>query len=401
DERLMAVERVVATAEGDQGPLRGRHLNEDVVEVVGGAQQPEPPARPLPAGVHVDERGDELAGRVRVGVAVPGAAAAAPRDQGGPAREVDVKLLLERRPHLGAGQGPQQRAEGRAEGQARGGKAARVIDPGVIPVDRRPRLRPDEARDDQVVEGLPGQPGRPERIQVEAVHYGRFLSHGEAEAPAAPRIPLYRDLGRPATAFLRGRPGAGPPTALRGPDGGRILPEGRNSACPGCPPSFGTRFADFPVRDGFGAGCRDRAARPGRAGPGRDLRLGHFPEVGGRAMLRRVSRVLLLGLGLALGEGGPAPRATAQPPGPGGPSPPAAKGHPPRPPPKDEAALALHEAYDNLNMVSVWLGSKRAKLPEDEARLAARAEEFYRAAHRSYQGRDYVRSTAQALAALD
>jgi hypothetical protein len=111
-------------------------------------------------------------------------------------------------------------------------------------------------------------------------------------------------------------------------------------------------------------------------------------------MLRRVPRVLLIGIGLAIAAGGPAPRGTAQESGPGG-------AQAPQLAPKDEAALALHDAYNNLTLVSVWLSSKRAKLSEDESQLAGRADEFYRSAHQSYQGRDYARSTALALAAVD
>jgi len=40
-------------------------------------------------------------------------------------------------------------------------------------------------------------------------------------------------------------------------------------------------------------------------------------------------------------------------------------------------------------------------VPDDEAKLVTRAEDFYRNAHRAYKDRDYPRSTALALAALD
>jgi hypothetical protein len=111
-------------------------------------------------------------------------------------------------------------------------------------------------------------------------------------------------------------------------------------------------------------------------------------------------RVLIVGLGIALGAG-PAPPAGAQQPAPGAERQPAGREQPQRLPPDQQAAGLLHQAYDSLNLVRIWLGSDRAQLPPDQAKFADQAEEFYRAAHRAYKDRDYPRSIGLSVAALD
>lgn len=120
-------------------------------------------------------------------------------------------------------------------------------------------------------------------------------------------------------------------------------------------------------------------------------------------MLRLIPRVLLIGLGLAVAFGGGlAPRSQAQAPQPGTTRPPATREQPPREaPPDQQAAYALNQAHDNLTLVSIWTASRRAKLPEDEANLAGRAEDFYRSAHKAYKDRDYPRAAGLAVAAID
>ncbi len=109
---------------------------------------------------------------------------------------------------------------------------------------------------------------------------------------------------------------------------------------------------------------------------------------------------VLAALGMALAAGPCAWRAAAQAPAAGGDRAATPLEQPPRLPPDQEAAGILHQAYDGLSLVRVWMSSNRAKLPEDDARLADQAEEFYRTAHRAYKARDYNRATMMGLAAL-
>jgi hypothetical protein len=61
----------------------------------------------------------------------------------------------------------------------------------------------------------------------------------------------------------------------------------------------------------------------------------------------------------------------------------------------------LHEVYDNLSLIRIWMSSDRTKLPEDQAKLVDLAEELYRSAHRSHKDRDFPHALASALAAAD
>ena len=110
--------------------------------------------------------------------------------------------------------------------------------------------------------------------------------------------------------------------------------------------------------------------------------------------------LLILGLGMALGVG-PARPAAAQQSAPGGERLPPSRDQGPRLPPDQQAAGLLHQAYDSLNLVRIWLSSDRAQLPQDQAKLADQADEFYRTAHRAYKDRDYDRAIGLSVAALD
>jgi hypothetical protein len=70
------------------------------------------------------------------------------------------------------------------------------------------------------------------------------------------------------------------------------------------------------------------------------------------------------------------------------------------PPPLDvQAVQELHQAYGTLELVTVWSGSGRSKLAQDQAALFEQAKELYRQAHRAYTERKYARSLQLALAA--
>jgi hypothetical protein len=110
--------------------------------------------------------------------------------------------------------------------------------------------------------------------------------------------------------------------------------------------------------------------------------------------------LLIVELGIALGVG-PGLPAAAQQPQPGGDRQPSGRDQPPRLPPDQQAAGLLHEAYDNLSLVRIWLGSDRAQFPPEQAKLADQADDFYRSAHRAYKERDYGRSIGMSIAAMD
>jgi hypothetical protein len=117
-------------------------------------------------------------------------------------------------------------------------------------------------------------------------------------------------------------------------------------------------------------------------------------------------RVLIVGVGMAL-LFGPALPAGAQQPAPRGERPPADRDQPSgrdqgqRVPPDQQAAGLLRQSYDSLGLVRIWLSSDRVKIPDDQAKLAEQAEEFYRGAHRAYKDRDYGRAINLSVAALD
>src|SRR5262245_43168421 len=76
-ERPVAVPGVVAAAEGEQRALHRRNLGDNVVHVIGGAQQAEAAAVTVPVTIQVKEHGDDLAGKVGVDGAVVGSTVAA------------------------------------------------------------------------------------------------------------------------------------------------------------------------------------------------------------------------------------------------------------------------------------------------------------------------------------
>ena len=81
DELLVTVPGVVAPAETDQVPSTGGTSAIMSSRSVPGLQQPQAASLGFPAVVHVDQDGDDLAGRVGVDEPIPGATPAACRDR--------------------------------------------------------------------------------------------------------------------------------------------------------------------------------------------------------------------------------------------------------------------------------------------------------------------------------
>ena len=111
DERLVAVPRIVAAFERQQGSGDRWHLDDNVVQIARGSQQSQPAAGLIPDLVHVNEDGYDLGNRIRVALPVGGTAPAADRGDGGPSRELDIEFALERFPKRIAVEFIQQRSE--------------------------------------------------------------------------------------------------------------------------------------------------------------------------------------------------------------------------------------------------------------------------------------------------
>src|SRR6266404_3493967 len=101
DEGSVPVIGYVATPEGDQRTPFWQHLDDNVVEIVGGPQKPEPAASVPPIGIKVDQHRDDLGLAIRMDFAIPRGATPAHCGHRGPTIEIDVELHLEGAAHLG------------------------------------------------------------------------------------------------------------------------------------------------------------------------------------------------------------------------------------------------------------------------------------------------------------
>jgi hypothetical protein len=144
---------------GIVGPPEGRHrgrgrgnLHDWIVEARRRLQEPQAPAGPF--RIHVDQGGDDLALRVGVDAAVPGAAPAANRDRMGSAFEAEVELLLESLAEFHARKFVEEFAEAGRVSQLGDGEAAGRVDPGIVAVDFGAGLGTDEAGNDEILERL-------------------------------------------------------------------------------------------------------------------------------------------------------------------------------------------------------------------------------------------------------
>src|SRR3974377_1989177 len=81
DKRLMAMPGVARPLDRNKRARTGRNFKKNVADIVARAQQAQPAAGIFPAGIHIDEDGDDLAERIRVDSAVTRTAATAHRDR--------------------------------------------------------------------------------------------------------------------------------------------------------------------------------------------------------------------------------------------------------------------------------------------------------------------------------
>ena len=162
----------VAAPKRQHGPAQRHDLHSIVLDVVGGTQEPEPPAVGAPILVEVDEHGDDLGAVVDVNVTVGLLAEPAHRDRLGPAAQIDAELGAHARRQGGPAELRQEGIESRAVAEILQLHVAGAGDLGVIGVDRCQPVGADETGNDHVVEGIARQRRVLQRLQVEQVRAG-------------------------------------------------------------------------------------------------------------------------------------------------------------------------------------------------------------------------------------
>src|ERR1044071_7680971 len=88
--------RIVGATKGQKCPFRRRDLENHVVEIVSGTEQPKPATSRLPPRIHIDQDRDDFRLRISVNFAVFFTATAADGDHIRPIREIDAELFLKR-----------------------------------------------------------------------------------------------------------------------------------------------------------------------------------------------------------------------------------------------------------------------------------------------------------------
>src|SRR5262249_6573493 len=138
NERLVTVEGIVASSEDDQRSFFRRDFGDHIVNVRRRAEQPQTAAAALPLRVEVDQDGDDFTFRVSVNVAVSDTALTADGHHRRPARERQVKLLLDGGAKPRSSQGGNEVRELRAVGKFGDGKTSRLGDFREILMNRGP-----------------------------------------------------------------------------------------------------------------------------------------------------------------------------------------------------------------------------------------------------------------------
>src|SRR5690606_26697314 len=168
--REVAVERPFAPAERDQRSRFRSDFDGMIADIVAGAEQAEPAGLSLPAGIEVDQCGDDLGGGIGVNAAVAGARPAAHADDRGPYVQVDPELAAESPAGCFRAQLVQKCRERGAEVQYAGREAARLVYPGKIGEQPRKRSLPDEIPYHDMVEGIDRQRRRRESLECQDGH---------------------------------------------------------------------------------------------------------------------------------------------------------------------------------------------------------------------------------------
>src|SRR3954471_11339694 len=172
-ERLVAMPRIIAATECQQGAFRWRDFDNHVVNTVSRAQQPKLPAGGFPSGIHINQNRDDFRLRIGMDSAVFFAATAAHRDHVGPVRQIDSELFLERLPKLVATHLLHQLCKSRAVSDIPQRKAAGPIDFRIIVVDRRARFGLHKFRNNQKFKWLAGKRRPAESFQIEHRNHAR------------------------------------------------------------------------------------------------------------------------------------------------------------------------------------------------------------------------------------
>jgi len=174
------MEGVLRAAKRHQRPRFGRHLRDHVLEIVGSAQQAEPPLAGLPIPVEVEEGSHELRGGVGVNAAILLLAAAAHRHHHRAPREIQLELFREGACDLGSANFLDEAREARAGVRCRDRQQARRGDGGEIGDQLLRGARRHEAPHDDVRERLSYERRAVQGIEIEQGHHV-----GSAVSPTA------------------------------------------------------------------------------------------------------------------------------------------------------------------------------------------------------------------------
>ena len=109
--RMVSVPGVLDAWEGNQGAFIGRHFDGVILKIGGAAQEAQLAAGFFPGRVHVQQDGDQLAGRISMDLSVGRPRAPAHGDHGGLAGKLNSQLRAQCRGEFGAFQGVDQRGK--------------------------------------------------------------------------------------------------------------------------------------------------------------------------------------------------------------------------------------------------------------------------------------------------
>src|SRR5262245_32449193 len=166
-ERLVTMPRIIAATERQQCPFSWRDLQNHVVEIVSGTEQPKPATSGLPPRIHIDQDRDDFCLRISMDFAVLFAATAAHGDHVGPIRQIDAELFFERLAKFTTAHFLDEPCKYTAVTDLAQRKAARPVDFGIIVVYRRARIGLHKLRNDQEFKRFAGKRGGAETFQIQ------------------------------------------------------------------------------------------------------------------------------------------------------------------------------------------------------------------------------------------
>jgi len=168
-ERQMSVPGTVGTQEGDESAVGRGDFACDVVDIVRGAKNTEAAAGIVPSGIQIEQDGDNFAGGVVVNLAIVGTAAAANRDSGRAAGEIQSKLFLEGFTKFFRLERVNHGLEAESEFNGIEGKAAGLRDGRIIGIDSAESLGLYELAKNEVLIGCAFKRRGAKSIEIEYI----------------------------------------------------------------------------------------------------------------------------------------------------------------------------------------------------------------------------------------